>query len=100
MKNTTLPTLPNGLPLWKQLCYKVTNEKCRVIKINDAISTTAIDSITVDVIMVRKLAGVEYNYIMNDVPISDLIVWNESMNPPRKVTYKTRKKQARTVYYN
>lgn len=92
--------LPNGLPIYKMMQYKPTGEKCQFVKINnDKISEVTIDTITVDVKIIRTLQGINYT-VIETVNLNDLIIWNESMNPHREVTYRTRKHQARTVVYN
>ena len=104
MKNIELPTLPNGLPLWKLMQYKVTGEQCRIIKVNPEKINTDLGTITypltVDIRITREALGIKYNEIIKEILPYDLIVWNESMNPHREVTYRTRKGQTRTVRYN
>jgi hypothetical protein len=96
MKNTELPTLPNGLPLWKMLQYKETKEQCRVVKVNKP----TLDWNSVDIKIIRTTNGIKHSVVIEEISIEDLIVWNESMNIPKQVTYRTRKRQTRTVYYN
>lgn len=107
MKNTELPTLPNGLPLYKLMQYKVTKEQCQIIKTNKAVFDNNVESETfgqllkpfsLDVKITRILQGIKYA-VIETVSEDDLIVWNEKMTPDHEVTYITRKRQARTVYY-
>lgn len=95
-----LPTLPNGLPLWKMMQYKVTGEQCRVVKINDKIAEGNIDDITVDIKIIRITATIKHTVIIEKVILDNLIIWNESMNPHREVKYKRRGDIQRTVIYN
>lgn len=108
MKNE-LPTLPNGLPLWKLMQYTPTKEQCRIVKVNEPIiDVNPISSafgkiivpLTVNIRIIRKTLDIEHAVIIENILPYDLIVWTESMSPHKEVTYRTKKKQARTVYYN
>ena len=105
---TTLSTLPNGLPVWKLMRFKVTKEKCQIIKINPEVLDTKVHSesfgkviklLSIDIQIKRVTLGVPHTDRFEDISQYDLEVWNESMNPKREVTYKRRNKSIRTVVY-
>ena len=106
MKNLTLL---NGLPIYKMMRYKVTGEKAQIVKVNPEVTEKNIESemfgkiikpLSVNLKVKRVALGIEVVDILEDISIYDLEVWNESMNPRRTVTYKTKKGKIRTVTYN
>lgn len=101
-------TLPNGLPIYKLMCYKPTGEKCQIVKINPAILETNLESkafgtiiqpLDVDVKVTRTLAGIDYTVILDHISPYDLIVWNEKMTPDHIFSIRTRKGKVRNIYY-
>ena len=96
--------LPNGLPIYKDMQYKATGEQCRIIKvvpeqINKDLNVITYP-LTVNIKITRIALGIPYRVVLENVLPYELIVWNESMNPRREVTYRTRKHKTRTVVYN
>lgn len=109
-----LATLPNGLPLYKLMQYKVTKEQCKIIKVNpehtkkmpvydpdtDMWEDKAITiPLTVRIKINRITAGIEHVVYIDEVFPIDLIVWNEKMTPDHIITYRNRKRKTRTVMY-
>lgn len=103
-----IKTLPNGLPTYKLMHLKSTDEKCRIVKVNDTVTDLdkfspffekTIIPLTVDVNVTRFAFGISFIVILEKVSIYDLEVWNEKMTPNRTVNYFTKKGEYTTVKY-
>ena len=96
-------TLPNGLVTWKYVRYKVTNDKAQIIKVNNPITNIKGQITTpgsVDIQLFKVLNGIPYKELLKEVSPYDLEVWNESMQPYKRVVYRTKRKhQVREVQY-